>query len=138
MFDFLEPIVELASNLFGGVGEAAGSAAQTAASFYPAEALSGIGSAIAQNPLQSLGLGAQVFSTAAPFFMGGGATQIPSNLESQLQGVAPSQAAGVRRQTVGDLQSRGLEGASPDFLANQTGLTPEELDQMMGRRGGGQ
>ena|SRR2546421_10461483 len=136
MFDFLDPIIEFASNLFGSVGDAASSAGQTAASFYPSDAISSAGSFVGSHPLETLSLAGQGLGLAGQFMGGGGQPQMPANLEGQLQGAAPAQVAGVRRQTLGDLQSQGLSGASPDFLASQMGLTPEELDQMM-RRGGG-
>jgi hypothetical protein len=98
-----------------------------------------VGGAIGENPGAAVGAAGTAANVIGQMTQGQPPNlqnqQMPSNLSSQLAGADPSQVAGVRRNSIGDMQSRGLAGASPDFLANETGLTPEELDQML-RRGG--
>lgn len=99
---------------------------------------SSVGSAIENNPFGALSLGLQGASAASPFFLGspGGGQQIPDvGLNTQLQqpgGANPTQV----KARLADTQASGLSGASPDFLASMAGMTPRELEQMMGLRPG--
>src|SRR5207245_9821294 len=113
MFDFLDPIISFASNLFGSVGDAASSAGQTAASLYPSDAISSAGSFVGSHPLETLSLAGQGLGLAGQFMGGGGQQQMPASLEGQLQGAAPAQVAGVCRQTRGHLPSQRLPGRPP-------------------------
>lgn len=150
--DIIGGIGDWIGGLFGsGGGQAVGTAASgigDAAAQYGSQLggtaldfASGLGQGIINNPIGALGLGMTGFNTFAPMFMGGGGggnqqqqlMGMPANFQYQAQGSDPSQMAGMKRQMMGDLQSRGLESASPEFLANQMGLTPDELEKLMGR-----
>lgn len=54
--------------------------------------------------------------------------QMPGMQSQQGQGVDQS----MIRRRLSDAQSQGLSGASPDFMAQLAGVTPNELTQMMG------
>lgn len=137
MFDWLTDIVSgiggNLSDLWGGVSGAAGQFAG---------GLGDLGgsmwSGIQQNPWQALGVGLQGAGTFAPMLLGQGGQQ-PQGMDvgawSQMQqpgGPTPQQL----RRDIGNVQSRGLSGASPDFMASMAGVTPEELNQMLGYRSG--
>lgn len=52
-------------------------------------------------------------------------------LAGQMQQPGGATGSQVRRR-LADTQAQGLSGASPDFLASMAGVTPEELERMMG------
>lgn len=94
-----------------------------------------------QNPWQALGVGVQGASQFAPYLMNqsgaqGGNMGMDVGAWAQMQqpgGPTPQQL----RRNIGDVQARGLSGASPDFMAAMSGVTPQELDQMLGYRSSG-
>lgn len=138
--DWLNEIMSLVggglSDIWGGasqaVGQAAGGLGDLGSSAW---------SGLQQNPWGALGAGLQGAGALAPMFMGQGGQQGQGGMDvgawSQMQqpgGPTPQQL----RRNVGDAQARGLSGASPDFMASMAGVTPEELNQMLGYRSGGQ
>lgn len=128
-------IVDAISNLIGGAGEAAsnvGSAAGSAAS----AGLDWLGQ---QNLSGLFGAGVGAAGALAPMLMGSGqpaSSAFPPGLLAPQAG-SPQAAQVAARGQMAQLQNQGLSGASPDFLANQLGLTPEELEKLMGRVTGG-
>ena len=123
--DFLSAL----SSIGGSIGDVAGSAASGLGDLG-----SNLWSGILNNPAQSLGAGLSGFNAFAPYLFGGQQDQSGfqgAGLQAQMQqptGPSPQQ---VRRQ-LGNAQAQGLYGASPDFLAQMSGVTPSELDQMLG------
>lgn len=86
----------------------------------------------AGNLLQAGGAGLQAAPMLMQAFGGAGGQQLPDvGLNTQIQqpgGPTPQ----MMRARLADAQAAGLSGASPDFLANMSGYTPDELNQIMG------
>lgn len=132
-------LTELVSSLGEGAMSLLGSAG---------EGLAGLGgnlvSSAAQNPWGAIGGLAQAGGSIAPYVMGGsgmgdggGMGGMGGGVGAQVQqpgGPTPEQL----RRTIADKQGQGLSGASPDFLASMAGVTPQELDQLLGYRAGSQ
>lgn len=138
--DWWNALTEAASGLgdmFGGLWDTASGAAgqfgQGAMNFG-----GNLWQGAMQNPWGALGLGMQGANMAMPYIMGhGDQGGMDTGAMTQMQqpgGPSPQQM----RRNIGDIQSRGLSGASPDFMASMNGMTPAELDQMLGIRSGGQ
>jgi hypothetical protein len=51
---------------------------------------------------------------------------------SQMQQPGGPTSQQMARRRLGEAQSQGMSGASPDFLATMAGVTPDELSQMLG------
>lgn len=127
---------EWLSSLLGGAGEAIGqgaSAVGAAASAVPWNDVIGLG-------IQGLGAA----NSMGAFGPGGLFGNDPSNLMGspylgmggqmpgmQAQAAGGANPAGIRR-ALADTQSQGLSGASPEFLASMAGVTPEELEKLLG------
>lgn len=113
------------TNLVGGGGEAAAGAAGAAGSLSDVPWGQILG--------QGLGLAGQGLGIAGQMGAFGGGQETPN---FPMPGMQAQQSAGVSpqmmRRRMADAQSQGLSGASPDFLATLAGVTPEELNQMMG------
>lgn len=131
MFGF-DDLISALGSIGGTVGDVAGSAASGLGDFG-----SNLWSGILNNPMQALGVGASGFNAFAPYMFGGGQDQNAfqgAGLQAQMQqpqGPTPQQ---IKRQ-LSNAQAQGLYGASPDFLATMSGVTPDELNQMLGYGG---
>ena len=127
-------ISEGAGNLWEGVLGVGGQAAQGAANLG-----GNLWQGIQSNPWGAIGAGIQGAGSLAPMFMGGQPDQsfAGAGLQAQMQ-----QPQGPSQQQIksrlATAQAQGLSGASPDFLAQLNGVTPDELNQMLGlgQRGG--
>lgn len=129
------------SNLYSGAANVAGQVGGGIADLG-----SSLWGSIAQNPYAAINAGLGVGNTLGGLLMGG--QQQPQQMgyqnpqmyggfdqgaQTQMQqpgGPTPQQL----RRNIGDAQARGLSGASPDFMASMAGVTPQELDQMLGYR----
>ena len=144
-----DAIISFISNLFSGGGGGAAApavdafgggvdpgglagAAGTASSFYPATATAAGGGSDLWHAgalgLQGAGLGAQLAQ-------GSPQQQMPMSMLGT-SAMQPGVDPGAVRSRLAQSQAQGLSGASPDFLSNQLGLTPEELQQILGGGGG--
>lgn len=134
MFDWISTLVDALSGAAGSAGEAVGGAAG-AAGGAGLDWLKSLGGAAGNNPMAALGLLGQGFGMAAPYLMGGG--QQPGQQPTTEMAPQAPQAGGPQaaRARLAQMQGQGLSGASPDFLATQLGITPDELDRLMGRGG---
>lgn len=125
---------DMFSGLWDSASGAAGQFGQGAANFG-----SNLWQGAMQNPWGALGLGVQGAGMAMPYIMGGqqGQGGMDQGAMSQMQqpgGPTPQQM----RRNLGDQQSKGLSGASPDFMASMAGVTPQELNQLLGYNPNGQ
>lgn len=140
-----EALMEALSGLGSSIGEGAGSlwdsAAGAAGQFGQGAANFGgnLWQGAMQNPWGALSSVGQLGAQGAQMFMGQDQGQggMDAGAMSQMQqpgGPTPQQM----RRNIGDQQSKGLSGASPDFMAAQAGVTPEELNQLLGYNPNGQ
>lgn len=139
-----EALMEALSGLGSSIGEGAGSlwdsAAGAAGQFGQGAANFGgqMWQGAMQNPWGALGTLGQLGGQGAQMFMGQGEQGgMDTGAMAQMQqpgGPTPQQM----RRNIGDAQSRGLSGASPDFMSNLAGVTPAELNQLLGYNPNGQ
>lgn len=132
MFDWISTLVDALSGAAGSAGEAAGAVGGAGLDW-----LGKLGGAAGNNPMAALGLLGQGFGVAAPMLFGGGGQQPAADMSTAMMAPQAPQAGGPQaaRSRLAQMQGQGLSGASPDFLATQMGITPDELDRLMGRAG---
>ena len=121
MGDFIDWITNLVSSIGGGASDLG----------------SKLWEGVSSNPWGALGTGVQAAGSLSPLLMGmgqgqqqGGFGADPGALSQLQQPGAPSPQA--LRRNLADAQSQGLSGASPDFMASMAGVTPKELQQLLG------
>jgi hypothetical protein len=130
MGDFISWITDLvssigggASDLFAGLGEGASKLGSSA------------WQGISNNPWGAVGGALQGAGSLSPLLMGQGQQQgglgMDAGALSQLQQPGAPTPQSLRRN-IADAQSQGLSGASPDFMASMAGVTPKELQQLLG------
>lgn len=123
------------SSLYNGAANVASQAGSGIADFG-----SNLWGGISQNPWGALGGTLGAANQFGQLYMGMQNPQNTGGFDSGAQiqmqqpgGPTPQQL----RRNIGDAQARGLAGASPDFMASMAGVTPQELDQMLGYHYGG-
>lgn len=91
------------------------------------------------NPWGALGTGMQGAGMMMPYFMGqGNQGQGDMSAMQQMQPSGGGMTQAQVKRNIGDQAGRGMSGASPDFTANMAGMTPQELEQMLGYNPNGQ